>query len=294
MITGDGNLVELQATVRYVIAEPRVYLFNVRDPDTILRAAAESVLREAVAGQPFQDLLTINRDSFQQQALARVQQRCQAYRSLGIRLEGLSLHDLHPPQEVVEYYHDVTKAMQARDRQVNLAEAEALRASLDQEGRARTKRAAQVKALQIKREAEALAHETVTRAGAAQAAFLARQAMRSRLSARDEWQLLHDAFCRLWNGQTPAAAYQEYVSNRQTRLGVQAVLTDFRLYWDALAQGLVGRDKVIIDADNVPGRRHLLLLDPEQFRFPFPFVMPREGNAVPPRSPRSEIPSEGP
>src|SRR5205807_6027389 len=105
--------------------------------------------------------------SFQQRALARVQDRCRAYRSLGIRLEGLSLHDLHPPQEVVEYYHDVTKAMQARDRQVNLAEAEALRATLDQEGKARTKRAAQVKALQTRREAEASAHETVTRAGAA-------------------------------------------------------------------------------------------------------------------------------
>ena len=29
MITGDGNLVELQASVRYRIAQPRVYLFEV-------------------------------------------------------------------------------------------------------------------------------------------------------------------------------------------------------------------------------------------------------------------------
>ena len=67
MITGDGNLVELQATIRYVIAEPRVYLLNVREPDTILRAATESVLREAVAGQAFQDLLTVQRERFQQE-----------------------------------------------------------------------------------------------------------------------------------------------------------------------------------------------------------------------------------
>ena len=38
MITGDGNLLELQATVRYTIAKPRVYLFEVGDPEAILRA----------------------------------------------------------------------------------------------------------------------------------------------------------------------------------------------------------------------------------------------------------------
>jgi Cu+-exporting ATPase len=294
MITGDGNLVELQATIRYVIAKPRVYLFQARDPDEILRAATESVLREAVAGQRFQDLLTVNRERFQQEALARVQKRCVAEASLGIRLEGLSLHDLHPPQEVVEWYHDVTKAMQARDREVNRAEAEALRAAVDEAGNARTQRAALVKALQIKRQATAAAHETVTNAEAAQAAFLARQTVRSRLSAWEEWQLFKDTCCAVWRGQSPAVASANYERQRHARLGLQAALTDFRIYWDALANALVGREKVIIDADQVPGRRHLLLIDPEQFRIPFPVAIPRESNPPPARGPRPEIPSEGP
>jgi len=37
-----------------------------------------------------------------------------------------------------------------------------------------------------------------------------------------------------------------------------------------------------------------LLLDPEQFRFPFPVMIPREGSSMPPRGLRSEMPSEGP
>ena len=41
---------------------------------------------------------------------------------------------------------------------------------------------------------------------------------------------------------------------------MQAALTDFRLYWEALATALTDRDKVIIDAENVPGRRHLWLM----------------------------------
>jgi Cu+-exporting ATPase len=294
MITGDGNLVEIQATVRYVIAKPRVYLFQARDPDEILRAATESVLREAVAGQRFQDLLTVNRERFQQEALARVQKRCGGEDTLGIHLDGLSLHDLHPPQEVVEWYHDVTKAMQARDREINRAEAEALSAAVDEAGNARTRRAALVKSQQIRRQATAAAHETVANAEAARAAFLARQAVRSRLSAWEEWQLLKDAFCALWHGQTPAAAYASYEHQRRSRLATQAALTDFRIYWDALAQTLAGHEKVIIDADKVPGRRHLLLLDPEQFRIPYPIAVPREGNVPPARGPRPEIPSEGP
>jgi len=53
MITGDGDLVEILATVRYRISEPRKFLFAVADPEAIIRSAAESVLRELVASQRF-------------------------------------------------------------------------------------------------------------------------------------------------------------------------------------------------------------------------------------------------
>ena len=57
------------------------------------------------------------------------------------------------------------------------------------------------------------------------------------------------------------------------------MLTDFRLYWEALASALAGRDKVVIDAENVPGRRRLWLTPLQPF--PFPAAMtprdPREG-----------------
>jgi len=52
----------------------------------------------------------------------------------------------------------------------------------------------------------------------------------------------------------------------------------------------MGRDKIIIDADKVPGRRHLLLIDPEQFRLPFPFALPREGSPVPPDPKKGTVP----
>ena len=68
-------------------------------------------------------------------------------------------------------------------------------------------------------------------------------------------------------------------------------LTDFRLIWDALARALAGRDKVIVDAENMPGRRHLLMFDPESFRPIPPMMFPPERS---PRNPRGETRDEGP
>ena len=64
MMTGDGNLVEMQATIRYTISDPRVYLFEVDDPHGVVHDAAESVLRELTAGKTFADLLTVGREAF--------------------------------------------------------------------------------------------------------------------------------------------------------------------------------------------------------------------------------------
>ena len=72
MITGDGNLVEMQATVRYTISDPHVYLFEVDDPPAVVRDAAESVLRDMVAGRTFADLLTRDREAFHTEALQRL------------------------------------------------------------------------------------------------------------------------------------------------------------------------------------------------------------------------------
>ena len=81
-----------------------------------------------VAGRTFGDLLTRDREAFHTEALQRLRERCAAYgpHGLGVDLEGLSLADLHPPQEVVESYHEVTTAMEKRDELINQAQRDAL------------------------------------------------------------------------------------------------------------------------------------------------------------------------
>ena len=286
MLTGDGNIVELQATVRYTADRGALYkfLFEVRDLDEVLRGAVESALREAVSGQAFAELLTSQRLAFQQRVLERVRELCRGYGGLGIRIEGLALHDLHPPQDVVPAYHDIARAMEDLDRKITEARGVALA----------RKRGAEAEALKLVREAEAEAHRTRHDAEAAQAEFLALWQMRSELGWKQEWQLLREASEVWYRGGTPAAAADSYVRRRQEHLTRQATLTDFRLFWNGLTRALRGREKVLIDADKVPGRRQLLLFDPEQFRIPVPLLLPGDRDGLPPRRPARESGTGGP
>ncbi|MFM7151344.1 MAG: HAD-IC family P-type ATPase, partial [Gemmataceae bacterium] len=77
MLTGDGNLLEVQGSLRYVIDDARRYLFSAADTDFTLRNAAESVIREIVASKSMADLLTRDRARFQEDVLRNLLPRCQ-------------------------------------------------------------------------------------------------------------------------------------------------------------------------------------------------------------------------
>lgn len=276
MITGDGNLLELQGTLRYTLADPRAYLFETSDPEAILRGAAESVLRETVAGLYFADLLTGDRGRFQDEALKRLRQRCEEYgsRGMGVHLEGFDLHDLHPPQDVVSAYHDVTRAMEKRDLLINQGEEKVLR----DERRQRADGLKQV------REAEAESQKKILFAEANRSAFDGRYRLRNRLDLADEWRLFSAAWREMSKGRSAAVVGEEYLHRREEALSQQQALMDFRSYWETLSAALSGREKIIIDADKVPGRRNLWLLPP--FAFPMPGTMPAPRTQTP--DPRGE------
>jgi Cu+-exporting ATPase len=239
MVTGDGNLVEVSATLRYHVADPRAYLFATEDPEGLLRSAAEAALREQVAAQPFLELLTTRRSSFQKEASDRLVHRLRelALDGAGVALDGLTVHDLHPPTEVVSAYHDVARAIQARDQQVNQAEAQATQV--------RTQAAEE--AIRELAEAEAAKVERLEAAKAGRDSFLYWLRLRNELPPEE------------------TSLYQDEAS-RQTALAQRKRLTESRLAWEVLVEVLRGRDKVIIDADAPKGRRHLYLIDPEFLR----------------------------
>src|SRR5262249_32191392 len=122
--------------------------------------------------------------------------------------------------------------------------------------------------------------QKIKEADAARQAFQDRLDARSALSASEEWQLLQNTVEAIHGGQDVASAFRDYENRRGQKIKLSTTLTDFRLYWDALAQALAGREKILVDADKVPGRRQLLLFDPEQFRVPAPVLTPQGPNSM--------------
>jgi Cu+-exporting ATPase len=269
MITGDGDLVELLATLRYTVAQPRDFLFSSRDPEAILRSSVESVFREIVARSRFQDLLGAGRITFEQEAQRALEAHLEraAPGGLGIRIEGLTVHDLHPPQDVVAAYYAVAEAIQRRDRAINEANADATRLL----GRAQSdaeRMLAQVRADAEKRRVEAQAVRDV---------FLAWQKSRTTLPADQEARLQHDRQMRIAAGQDPAIVQQVLDQERAKLLKARTELTEFRLALEAAAQAMKGRDKLLIDAEQIPGPRKLWLFDPDLFPRTAPLAFPRGG-----------------
>ncbi len=265
MITGDGDLVELLATVRYHVSAPHVFLFRIGAADDVVRSTAESVMRSTVAGRPFLELLTIHRAQFQEEVLRRLAERCRDY-DLGITFDGVSLHDLHPPPEVVKAYYEVAQAMEGRDRLINEAQALAIEKV----------RAAEAESNLIVSRARALFTEKVMQAAGERDTFLARSRARKEPGFGQEFFLSLQAVDAVLNGAAPAQVELAYEQQRTALRSMQPLLSDFRLFWDTLSQALTGRDLVLIDADKVGGQRNLLLVDPDQFRVPFPLLLPPE------------------
>lgn len=247
MITGDGNLVDVLATVHYRVDAGHLteYLFEVSDPVEVIRASAESVLREGVAAERFTELTTTGRGPFAKRVLERLRQRLRSYGPWA-RVDELALHDLHPPAEVVPAYHAVAQAMQEQERRVNEAEAESVRrlseALVDERQTTAT-------ALAEKAEKQLLA-------SAARDAFLARWRARAGLAAEGGPRSPMDGTMRT-AGRSPLPEANS-----------TAALNDFRLFWDALGAALRGRDLVILDTDKLPGRRQFLLFDPGAIPWP--------------------------
>jgi len=272
MITGDNNLVELQATVRYRIAAPQVYLFEVKDADKIVRAATESVLRGLVASYRFTELLTSGRNQVQREAVIRLQQRCTDYK-LGIHIEGFALHDLHPPVSVVGAYYEVTKAMELRDKAINDAKAEATLLV----------GAAEADYLRRARKAEVAKTAQIYDAQARWMEYLAWSGARRKLDFDNEWRLFLGFVDAVQTGRPLLRTCDDYAAGREIAQSEQAEIIDFRLYWDRLGRALQDRDVLLIDAEQIHGRRTLILFDLDQFRMPVPVLVPPDRN-LPQRS----------
>jgi Cu+-exporting ATPase len=121
VLTGDQNMIELNASVHYEVAHPDSFLFRQMDGDATMRETAESVIHGIVSTRPMDDVLTVGRQEIEQLAMAELQRRADRYDS-GIRVLRVKLEDVHPSREVVDAFREVSAAFEEKNRVINEAE----------------------------------------------------------------------------------------------------------------------------------------------------------------------------
>lgn len=122
MLTGDENIIDINVTIFWKIDNAVDYLFNLRHPDALVKAVAESSLREVMGRTSIQPALTTARAQIEADVLKQTQQIMNNYKA-GISIVEVQLQKVDPPAEVVESFRDVQRANTDAERMRNEAEA---------------------------------------------------------------------------------------------------------------------------------------------------------------------------
>lgn len=121
ILTGDENLIEVNAVVQYAVQSADSFLFSTTDPETLVRVASESVLRGLAGSATLDHFLTTGRAPIEDKARELIQGRLEAYHS-GVRVVAVQLQDVHPSVAVVEAFRNVSTAFEEKNKLINQAE----------------------------------------------------------------------------------------------------------------------------------------------------------------------------
>lgn len=120
LLTGDYNLVNIQATVYYTADNAHVeqFVFQQDRAETLVARSAEAVLSEWVAGRTYDTVFKLGKQSrpgpngepsLRDTLVEKTQQRIAPY-GLGVVIRDAWVTFLEPPQEVKDAYDNVTRA----------------------------------------------------------------------------------------------------------------------------------------------------------------------------------------
>ncbi len=176
MLTGDHNLVNVQASINYKIRddEPERYVLQADNVDGFVARAADSLLAEWIGGRKIDDVLRRGKADLPRFLHEHLQERLRKF-DLGIDIEHASIIRLDPPIQVKDAFDELAQAQNSIKTKVNQAREDAdNRRSL-----------AKAEAYKIDRSANAYAREERVKALAEADSFQKRLAQYRELSAKN-------------------------------------------------------------------------------------------------------------
>lgn len=135
MLTGDENIISVAFTVFWRVGDVSKYLFEIRAPQTTIKMAAESVMREVIGQNKLQFALTEGRSQIAEEARKRLQSLLDDYKA-GITVTQINLQDISVPEEVKDAFQDVVNARLDMERFQNQAAAHVNKVIPDAKGQA--------------------------------------------------------------------------------------------------------------------------------------------------------------
>ena len=109
MLTGDENIVDINASVFWRISDAAAFAFNTRNPGYTVKSAAESMLRQVVGRTNIQSALTEGRAAIEQAVTTGTQAILDQY-GTGVEITQVQLQKVDPPADVIESFRDVQRA----------------------------------------------------------------------------------------------------------------------------------------------------------------------------------------
>ena len=122
MLTGDENIVDINLTVVWNIKDAKDFLFKTRTPESTVKVAAQSVLREIIGQSKMEDIITGDRDKIENDTKKELQGLLDGFET-GVNIVRVKLQKADPPKQVVDAFNEVQRAKTDAERFKNEAEA---------------------------------------------------------------------------------------------------------------------------------------------------------------------------
>jgi len=129
------------------------FVFNIQEPETSIKAVAESAMREVIGRRNIQAILTTERGPVEADVKQLMQAVLNSY-GAGVSIRLVQLQKVDPPAQVIDAFRDVQAARQDQDRARNEAETYASKVVPEARG----------EAARIQQEAEAYRERVVAEA----------------------------------------------------------------------------------------------------------------------------------
>lgn len=122
MLTSDENIVEISLSVQYKVGKAEDYLFNVNNPEQVLKESLISSIREVVGASKVDYILIDGRTEWPAKVRENLVATLEGFK-VGFEILRVELSEAKAPLEVQDAFDDAVKAREDADRYKLQAEA---------------------------------------------------------------------------------------------------------------------------------------------------------------------------